>query len=140
MAPTGKNFTPMSPLVQLERPRCEGANSTARSGPRGAALRVQQVVRGAGTCCDPLDSILPGMSAREGPPGRSPEEVSVRIAVTGATGVLGQEAEEALVAAGHEVTGITRRDSGVPIIEGRGGSAIVADVFDPSDLTRAFRG
>ena len=64
----------------------------------------------------------------------------MRIAVTGATGVLGQEAVEALVAAGHEVTGITRRDSGVPIIEGRGGSAIVADVFDRSDLTRAFRG
>ena len=64
----------------------------------------------------------------------------MRIAVTGATGVLGQEAVEALVAAGHEVTGITRRDSGVPIVEGRGGSAIVADVFDPRDLTRAFRG
>ncbi|MDN5686652.1 MAG: NAD(P)-dependent oxidoreductase [Brachybacterium sp.] len=64
----------------------------------------------------------------------------MRIAVTGATGVLGQEAVEALVAAGHEVTGITRRDSGVPIIEGRGGGAAVADVFDPSDLARAFRG
>ncbi|GAA1491310.1 NAD-dependent epimerase/dehydratase family protein [Brachybacterium sacelli] len=64
----------------------------------------------------------------------------MRIAVTGATGVLGQEAVEALVAAGHEVTGITRRDSGIPIIEGRGGGAVVADVFDPSDLARAFRG
>lgn len=64
----------------------------------------------------------------------------MRIAVTGATGVLGQEAVEALVAAGHEVTGITRRDSGIPIIEGRGGKAVVADVFDASDLARAFRG
>ena len=64
----------------------------------------------------------------------------MRIAVTGATGVLGQEAVEALVGAGHEVTGITRRDSGIPIIEGRGGKAIVADVFDAGDLTRAFRG
>ena len=64
----------------------------------------------------------------------------MRIAVTGATGVLGQEAVEALVAAGHEVTGITRRDSGVPIIEGRGGRAVVADVFDRTDLARAFRG
>lgn len=64
----------------------------------------------------------------------------MRIAVTGATGVLGQEALEALVAAGHEVTGVTRRDSGVPIIEGRGGSAVVADVFDADDLARAFRG
>ena len=64
----------------------------------------------------------------------------MRIAVTGATGVLGQEAMEALVAAGHEVTGITRRDSGMPIIEGRGASSVVADLFDPGDLTRAFRG
>ncbi|MCW1803927.1 NAD-dependent epimerase/dehydratase family protein [Brachybacterium squillarum] len=64
----------------------------------------------------------------------------MRIAVTGATGVLGQEAVEALVAAGHEVTGVTRRDSGVPIIEGRGGSAVVADVFSSGDLARAFRG
>ena len=64
----------------------------------------------------------------------------MRIAVTGATGVLGQEAVEALVAAGHEVTGITRRDSGVPIVEGRGGAAVVADVFDATDLARAFRG
>lgn len=68
------------------------------------------------------------------------EEASVRIAVTGATGVLGQEAVEALVGAGHEVTGVTRRDSGVPIIEGRGGRAVVANVFDAGDLARAFRG
>ncbi|WP_114855930.1 NAD(P)-dependent oxidoreductase [Brachybacterium sp. YJGR34] len=64
----------------------------------------------------------------------------MRIAVTGATGVLGQEAVQALVSAGHEVTGITRRDSGIPIVEGRGASAIVADVFSTDDLTRAFRG
>lgn len=64
----------------------------------------------------------------------------MRIAVTGATGVLGQEAVEALVAAGHEVTGVTRRDSGVPIVEGRGASAVIADVFDVEDLTRALRG
>ncbi|MGY5766619.1 NAD-dependent epimerase/dehydratase family protein [Brachybacterium sp. DNPG3] len=64
----------------------------------------------------------------------------MRIAVTGATGVLGQEAVEALVAAGHEVTGVTRRDSGIPIVEGRGASAVIADVFDVEDLTRAFRG
>lgn len=63
----------------------------------------------------------------------------VRIAVTGATGVLGQEAVAALVGAGHEVTGVTRRDRGIPIIEGRGGRAVVADVFDADDLARTFR-
>lgn len=64
----------------------------------------------------------------------------MRIAVTGATGVLGQEAVEALAAAGHEVTGVTRRDRGIPVIEGRGGTGVVADVFDVADLTRTFRG
>lgn len=64
----------------------------------------------------------------------------MKIAVTGATGVLGQEAVEALVQAGHEVTAITRRERGVAIVEGRGAKAVVADVFSKSDLTRAFRG
>lgn len=64
----------------------------------------------------------------------------MRIAVTGATGVLGQESVGALVAAGHEVTGVTRRDRGVPVIEGRGATAVVADVFDARQLERAFRG
>jgi nucleoside-diphosphate-sugar epimerase len=64
----------------------------------------------------------------------------VRIAVTGATGVLGQEAAAALVGAGHEVTGVTRRERGIPVIEGRGAHAVVADVFSVDELTRAFRG
>lgn len=64
----------------------------------------------------------------------------MRIAVTGATGVLGQEAVAALVGAGHEVTGVTRRERGIPVIRGRGARASVADVFDAEDLTRAFSG
>ena len=64
----------------------------------------------------------------------------MKIAVTGATGVLGQEATEALVAAGHEVTGVTRQQRGVPVIEGRGAKAVIADVFSQSELTRVFRG
>lgn len=87
----------------------------------------------------PLESGLPGPSPQAGPD-PSAKEDSVRIAVTGATGVLGQEAVEALVAAGHEVTGVTRRDRGVPVIEGRGGTAVIADVFDSNDLARTFRG
>ena len=64
----------------------------------------------------------------------------MRIAVTGATGVLGQQAVEALVAAGHEVTGVTRRERGLPIVEGRGAHGVIADVFSANDLERAFRG
>ncbi|MCS6710957.1 NAD(P)-dependent oxidoreductase [Brachybacterium sp. EF45031] len=64
----------------------------------------------------------------------------MRIAVTGATGVLGQEAVTALVAAGHEVTGITRQDRGVPVVEGRGARSVVADVFDETAMTRVLRG
>lgn len=88
---------------------------------------------------DPLDSSFAGPPARAAPVDFA-EEASVRIAVTGATGVLGQEAVEALVAAGHDVSGVTRRDSGIPIVEGRGGRGIVANVFDASDLARVFRG
>lgn len=62
----------------------------------------------------------------------------MKIAVTGATGVLGQEAVAALAQAGHQVTGVTRRDRGIPVIEGRGGRGIVADVFDADDLARTF--
>lgn len=62
----------------------------------------------------------------------------MKIAVTGATGVLGQEAVTALVADGHEVTGVTRRERGMPVIQGRGATAVVADVFDPEALTRVF--
>lgn len=64
----------------------------------------------------------------------------MRIAVTGATGVLGQEALAALVDDGHEVTGVTRRDRGRPVITGRGGTAQVADVFDADALTEVFAG
>ncbi|PWH05279.1 NAD(P)-dependent oxidoreductase [Brachybacterium endophyticum] len=64
----------------------------------------------------------------------------MKIAVTGATGVLGQEAVEALVSAGHEVTGVTRRERGIPVVEGRGARAVVADVFDADSLTQAFEG
>src|SRR5690606_28025120 len=67
-------------------------------------------------------------------------EAHVRIAVTGATGVLGQEAVAALVAEGHEVTGVTRRERGIPVIRGRGAEAVVADVFDASGLEKVFRG
>lgn len=63
----------------------------------------------------------------------------MKIAVTGATGVLGQETVSALVEAGHDVTGVTRRDRGIPVVEGRGARASVADVFDADDLARAFR-
>ncbi|WP_152354603.1 NAD-dependent epimerase/dehydratase family protein [Brachybacterium subflavum] len=64
----------------------------------------------------------------------------MKIAVTGATGVLGQEAVEALVSAGHEVTGVTRRERGIPVVEGRGASAVVADVFDAAALEDVFAG
>lgn len=64
----------------------------------------------------------------------------MRIAVTGASGVLGQEAVEALCAEGHQVTGITRFSDTARLIEGYGATAAVADVFDEDDLVHVFRG
>lgn len=64
----------------------------------------------------------------------------MRIAVMGATGVLGQEAVQALSQAGHRVTGVTRKHSGGAIIRGRGGKVAIGDPFDAEQLTEIFRG
>lgn len=61
----------------------------------------------------------------------------MRVIVAGATGALGIPLVAQLVAAGHEVVGITRRPDAV----GRAWSgAIVADVLDRDALLRAARG
>ncbi|MCI9889694.1 NAD(P)-dependent oxidoreductase [Micrococcales bacterium 31B] len=64
----------------------------------------------------------------------------MKIVVTGATGVLGREAVAALAKAGHQVTGVTRRESGIPVITGRGGHGVVADVFNRDSLAEVFEG
>jgi 2-alkyl-3-oxoalkanoate reductase len=61
----------------------------------------------------------------------------VRVFVAGASGALGQPLVRELVAAGHEVTGMTRRAERAEEIRAAGGAAAVCDVFDREALSAA---
>jgi nucleoside-diphosphate-sugar epimerase len=64
----------------------------------------------------------------------------MRVLLAGASGVIGTVLVPQLVAAGHEVTGITRGAKGATHITGLGGEALIADVLDRPGLLRAVEG
>jgi nucleoside-diphosphate-sugar epimerase len=61
----------------------------------------------------------------------------MKVFVAGASGALGRPLVEQLVAAGHEVTGMTRREERAEEIRGAGAAAVVCDVFDAEALNEA---
>jgi nucleoside-diphosphate-sugar epimerase len=62
----------------------------------------------------------------------------MRIFVAGATGALGKRLVPLLVAHGHDVTGLTRRESNVDALRNAGAKPVVADALDPDALARAI--
>ena len=62
------------------------------------------------------------------------------IVITGATGVVGWRSVRELLAAGHQVAGVTRSERGRRLLEGLGARPVMADVFDEAELTTAFAG
>jgi nucleoside-diphosphate-sugar epimerase len=58
--------------------------------------------------------------------------------VAGATGVLGRALMPRLVAAGHEVTGMTRSEQRAAAVREAGAEALVCDVFDEQRLRSAL--
>jgi nucleoside-diphosphate-sugar epimerase len=62
----------------------------------------------------------------------------MNIFVAGATGVIGQPLLKLLRDAGHAVTGSTRSQSKVAMIEALGARAVVADVFDADALRQTM--
>lgn len=64
----------------------------------------------------------------------------MRVAVTGATGVIGRAAVGSLVAAGHEVVAMVRDDHGASVAGGLGARTVFADVFDLDSLVRLYDG
>jgi 2-alkyl-3-oxoalkanoate reductase len=64
----------------------------------------------------------------------------MRVFVAGATGAIGRPLIPQLVAAGHEVTGMTRSRSRAQAIEAAGATAVVCDVYDAPALRDAVRG
>jgi nucleoside-diphosphate-sugar epimerase len=61
----------------------------------------------------------------------------MKVFVAGASGVIGRPLVRQLLAAGHEVTGMTRRAERAEEIRGDGAAAVVCDVFDAEALREA---
>jgi 2-alkyl-3-oxoalkanoate reductase len=61
----------------------------------------------------------------------------MKVFVAGASGAMGRPLVRQLVAAGHEVTGMTRREDRAERIREAGASAVVCDVFDAAALESA---
>lgn len=64
----------------------------------------------------------------------------MRIVVAGATGVIGIRVVPLLVAAGHDVLGLTRTAGNVPLVTDQGAGAAVCDVYDADALERVVVG
>jgi len=61
----------------------------------------------------------------------------VRVFVAGASGAIGRPLVQQLVAAGHEVTGMTRREEKAAELREAGAEAVVCDAFDAGGLRDA---
>jgi nucleoside-diphosphate-sugar epimerase len=61
----------------------------------------------------------------------------MRVFVAGATGVIGKQLVPRLVAAGHEVVGMTRRESNRALLGELGATPVVADALDPDRVAEA---
>ena len=64
----------------------------------------------------------------------------MRVAVTGATGVVGASVVPALVTAGHDVVGLARTPDKARLLEGLGASAYVTSLHDHAGLVDMFDG
>jgi nucleoside-diphosphate-sugar epimerase len=65
---------------------------------------------------------------------------SVRIVLTGGTGVIGRASVTALLDAGHGVVVVTRSSSGAQLVERLGAVAVPGDVLDAQSLAVAYEG
>ena len=63
----------------------------------------------------------------------------MRVFVAGASGAIGRALIPQLIAAGHDVTGTTRREEGTERIRAAGATAAVCDVFDMPALEAAVK-
>lgn len=62
----------------------------------------------------------------------------MRVLIAGATGVLGSRVVPALVAAGHDVVGTTRRPDRHRAIRDGGGEPVAMDALDPASVAQAI--
>jgi nucleoside-diphosphate-sugar epimerase len=64
----------------------------------------------------------------------------MKVFVAGATGVLGREAVRALVAAGHDVSGVSRSADKAALLSEIGAAPVAVDLFDPDAVAGAVEG
>ena len=64
----------------------------------------------------------------------------MQVFIAGATGQVGRKAVEKALGAGHEVTGMVRRDEDRQDLESLGARTCMADVTKPETLDRAIAG
>src|SRR5262249_39528215 len=62
---------------------------------------------------------------------------AMKILVAGATGALGKQLVPRLLAAGHQVVGMTRSESKRDALRAMGATPLVADALDPDQVARA---
>src|SRR6476661_3350302 len=62
----------------------------------------------------------------------------MKVFVAGASGAIGRRLVPQLLAAGHEVTGMTRHEENAEAIRAAGAGAVVCDVFDAAALESAL--
>src|SRR5215216_6691455 len=65
------------------------------------------------------------------------KELTMRVFVAGATGAIGKQLVPRLVAAGHEVHGMTRYESKQAMLHELGAVPVVADALDPDQVAEA---
>jgi nucleoside-diphosphate-sugar epimerase len=64
----------------------------------------------------------------------------MKVFVTGATGVLGRPTVARLIAAGHEVRGVSRNEEAAIALKAAGAEAVDVDLFDPHMVREAVVG
>ncbi len=63
----------------------------------------------------------------------------MRIFIAGGSGVIGRSLVPMLIAAGHQVTALTRDTGRAAALQAQGAQAVLGDVFDEPGLTRLIR-
>ncbi|HZN17657.1 MAG TPA: NAD(P)H-binding protein, partial [Micromonosporaceae bacterium] len=63
----------------------------------------------------------------------------MRVLLAGASGAIGTPLTRQLIAAGHQVVGITRSQASAERLRTGGAEAVVADVMDRENLLAAVR-
>src|SRR5918996_6040786 len=63
----------------------------------------------------------------------------MRVLLAGASGAIGSPLTRQLIAAGHQVVGITRSQANAERLRHAGAEAVVADVMDRENLLTAVR-